>query len=398
MAACKPVLGLAGWASIHRWSSLACTVFLLVICVTGLPLVVQADIERWLATGHLMPASGSVSLEDIDNVMDAALRKHPGYIITSLSVDEDASLATLSIAPSPAATNPAPAKAVRFDTHTAMELGMPDPSPLSVSSFMNVLFRLHTDLFAGLPGALFLGAMGVLFVIATVSGVVLYGPYMKRLSFGTVRTGRSLRIRWLDLHNLLGIVTLMWVLVVGVTGVINELAQPMFSLWERTDMQRAIAPWHDRPPLPAAERITLPDAVHAACGARPHSIVMLAVSPGDEGASAWHYAVWVHDVDALTSWRYHLILVDARAGTVAVDVHMPWYMQVLAMSRPLHFGDTGGFPLKAIWMALDAITIVIISSGLYLWWSRYSASLRARKGGGRTAGPAYRRGKHPEQE
>src|SRR3546814_2878954 len=72
--------------------------------------------------------------------------------------------------------------------------------------------------------------MGLLFVIAIVSGVVLYGPFMKKLSFGTVRKHRSTRLKWLDLHNLLGAVTLVWATVVGVTGVINELAVPLYGL------------------------------------------------------------------------------------------------------------------------------------------------------------------------
>jgi uncharacterized iron-regulated membrane protein len=80
---------------------------------------------------------------------------------------------------------------------------------------MSVMFHLHVDLFAGLWGKLFLGFMGLLLIVAIVSGVVLYAPFMRKLDFGTVRHGRTARLKWLDLHNLLGIVTLVWALVVG---------------------------------------------------------------------------------------------------------------------------------------------------------------------------------------
>ncbi len=46
---------------------------------------------------------------------------------------------------------------------------------------------------------------------------------------------------------------------------------------------------------------------------------------------------------------------------------MPWYLRVLQISRPLHFGDYGGVPLKIIWALLDLVTIVVLGSGLYLW-------------------------------
>src|SRR3546814_9287943 len=71
--------------------------------------------------------------------------------------------------------------------------------------------------------------MGVLFTIAIISGVVLYRPFMTKLPFGMVRRDRSRRLKWLDLHNLLGIGTAGWLLVVGLTGVINTLDEPLYA-------------------------------------------------------------------------------------------------------------------------------------------------------------------------
>ena len=108
--------------------------------------------------------------------------------------------------------------------------------------FMYWMFKLHVDLFAGLPGTLFLGFMGLLLLVAIVSGVVLYAPFMRKLPFGTVRHEAALRTRWLDLHNLLGIVTLAWAFVVGFTGVINTLGEPLFKYWQFTEVSQTIAP------------------------------------------------------------------------------------------------------------------------------------------------------------
>ena len=54
-------------------------------------------------------------------------------------------------------------------------------------------------MYAGLPGKLFLGVMGLLFVVATISGIIVYGPAMRKLSFGEVRRHRSALVKWLDL-------------------------------------------------------------------------------------------------------------------------------------------------------------------------------------------------------
>ena len=56
---------------------------------------------------------------------------------------------------------------------------------------MYVMFKLHVDLFAGLPGTLFLGFMGLLLLVSIVSGVVLYSPFTRKLAFGTVRRKSS---------------------------------------------------------------------------------------------------------------------------------------------------------------------------------------------------------------
>ena len=34
------------WYWIHKWTSLVCTIFLLIICLTGLPLVFHHEIEH----------------------------------------------------------------------------------------------------------------------------------------------------------------------------------------------------------------------------------------------------------------------------------------------------------------------------------------------------------------
>ena len=99
-------------------------------------------------------------------------------------------------------------KSVAVDARTGAGAGA---SRRFDEGFMYVMLKLHVDLFAGLPGKLFLGFMGLLLLVAIVSGVVLYAPFMRKLEFGDgAARARHARCKWLDLHNLLGIVTLVW--------------------------------------------------------------------------------------------------------------------------------------------------------------------------------------------
>jgi uncharacterized iron-regulated membrane protein len=53
------------------------------------------------------------------------------------------------------------------------------------------------------------------------------------------------------------------------------------------------------------------------------------------------------------------------------DTHHARLYAQLELSRPLHFGDYGGLPLKLLWMVLDLITIAVLVSGVQMWIARH---------------------------
>jgi uncharacterized iron-regulated membrane protein len=235
-----------------------------------------------------------------------------------------------------------------------------------------MVLRLHTFLLMGLPGELLLGVMGLVFIAAIVSGVVLYAPFMRKLDFGTVRKAGSRRLMWLDLHNLLGVVTLVWVLVVGTTGVMNTLSAPLFGLWEVTDVAKLLRPYeHQTAVVPTT---SLQAAADTARVAVPGSVLQSVTYPAHFESSPEHYVVWLRGNRTLTSRLLTPVLIDAQTGRLAAVARKPWYLRALEVSRPLHFGDYGGLGLKLVWAALDLMTVVVLGSGLYLWAAKRATS------------------------
>jgi uncharacterized iron-regulated membrane protein len=353
------------WFLVHKWTSLVATVVLLLLCLTGLPLIFYEEIDELTGRHPQAPTlSAAQPPASLDRLVEAALAARPGEVMQYLVFDDHgAPLAYLTTAPAPDAP-PETGFTQVLDARTAA----PIDAPPFDKGLMYVLYRLHLDLFAGLPGTLFLGAMGLLFVASIVSGIVLYGPFMRRLPFGTVRALRSPRVRWLDLHNLLGIVTLAWALVVGLTGVINTLAQPIRDLWRLDQLAEMVAPYQDAPPV--ARLASVESAVATARAAAPEMVPSFVAWPGTPFTSAHHYAVFLRGATPLTSQLFKPALIDAETGELTDLRTMPWYVTALLVSRPLHFGDYGGLPLKLIWALLDIVTIVVLASGLYLWLTR----------------------------
>jgi uncharacterized iron-regulated membrane protein len=359
------------WFLIHKWTSLVCMAFLLLLCLTGLPLIFHEEIDQALGYRVAPPAmpnaSGPASLDAI--VADARSRR-PDHAVQFVVRDPDephvwfVRLGETVDAP----------EASAFYTYDARTGAFLHEYPLH-TGVMHVLLRLHVDMFAGLPGTLFLGVMGVLFVASLVSGAVLYGPYMRRLAFGTVRRGRSPLLRWLDIHNLFGIVTFVWLFVVGATGVINTLAIPIFRHWQATQLAEMAASHSAGPPLAltgSAQR-----ALAAARAAAPGMELSFMAFPGNDFASPHHFVAFMQGT---TAWRSKLltpVLIDAPTGDVRDRRDLPWYVSALLIAQPLHFGDYGGLPLKILWAALDMLAIVVLGSGLYLWVTRRHVSFDA---------------------
>ncbi len=361
------------WFFVHKWSSLICTAFLLVLCITGGPLVFREELGDLLddALPYASVPDGTPNIS-LDRVAETSRSLYPGEVILSISSDDDEPKIVVFMAKSweQFRENRKSLHWIRFDAHTGQVLKQTRPFKQDGYTFLELMLQIHRDLFTGLPGELFLAAMALLFVVAIVSGVALYGPFMRKLDFGTVRAERSARLKWLDLHNLIGVVTLAWAIVVGATGLINELSTPLFALWQQTDVKAMLDPMRGRP-VPAAAEMSSPQAaLETVRAAMPDMTATTVVFPGSPFGSPYHYLVWTKGREPVTSRLFSPALVDARSGAFVSAVQMPWYLRALELSRPLHFGDYGGLPLKIIWIVLDLATIVVLGSGLYLWLSR----------------------------
>jgi len=351
------------WSAVHKWTSLICTLFLLMLCVTGLPLIFHHEIDHALNTDEWKPARPDGPLLDLDRILRIALQDRPGEVPIFMSFDTDRPVVNVTTGPTP----DAPGSQMYFASFDQTS-GDLVPQPTGDGGVMDFILQLHTDMFLGLPGMLFLGGMGLLLAASVVSGVVLYAPFMRKLDFGVLRVRRSSRVKWLDYHNLLGIVTLAWVLAVGLTGVVNTLASPIVDAWRTHALADLTAPYagKERP----ATLSSLQSAVDQTRAAAPGRWVQFVAFPGSSYSTSHHFTVFLQGDSILTKHIITPALIDAETGAFADIREMPWYNKALQLSKPLHFGDYGGLPLKILWAMLDLAAIVILGSGVYLWAAR----------------------------
>jgi uncharacterized iron-regulated membrane protein len=358
------IRSLKTWAWLHKWSSLICTAFMLLLCLTGLPLIFSHEISHWLGTeveAPELPAGTPVA--SMDNVLASAKARYPERVVQFVfrDIDEDKAW-TVSLGKT--ATSEDDTRFVQVDARTAEVLHEPKFN----EGFMYVMFKLHVDLFAGFAGMLFLGFMGLLLVIALVSGVVLYAPFMRKLAFGEIRKDRAPKLKRLDTHNFLGIATLIWALVVATTGIINAWSDLVIKYWQFDQMSAMTAPYKGLPPPKSFA--SLQASVDAAQAREPNMRLGFIAFPGTDFSSPHHYGMFMRGDSPVTSRLFKPVLIDAQTAKLTDSREVPWYLATLLISQPLHFGDYGGLPLKIIWLILDVITIIVLWTGLVLWWKK----------------------------
>ena len=279
---------LRGWYLVHKWTSLICTAFLLMLCVTGLPLIFHDEIDA--ALGHAPGAGlvGPASSGDAPGLLP--LDSHAGARAGQAArrgaavhgVRQSVAARHRHHRPAPGLTGERDdAAAVRPRDRGSGGAGrkrrghrFPPPAP----------YRL----FLGLPGEFLLGAMGVLFVAALVSGAVLYAPFMRKLDFGTVAhaaqrapevagstticsaSSRSPGWRWS-----------------GRPASINALATPITAWWQATELAEMTAAYAGRPPLPPSRyRLARPRDGGGAVGAPRRSTRSSSPFPAARSAAA----------------------------------------------------------------------------------------------------------------
>ncbi len=336
-------------------------------CVTGLPLVFSDELQAVLES-HVAPvqADPGAATANVGAMVAQAQARFPSLRPFNVYWDDDEPRIFVNMSPSDKPKDGEIKQAV-FDAHTGRLLEIPTDRFNLIGFFL----RLHSEMFLGLTGELVMGVMALSFVLSLVSGALVYGPFMRRLSFGTYRADGKPRTRWFDLHNLLGIVTLTWAFVVGATGVMNAISTPLFGLWRAQTMPAILAPYHGKPAPTHLQSVDT--TVQEVASAMPAMRITSVLFPNKIFGSPQHYLVWTEGKTPLTSRLMTPALVDVQTGALTISKGLPWYLRALEVSRPLHFGDYGGVPLKIIWALFDVALIVVLLSGVYLWMIRRKA-------------------------
>jgi uncharacterized iron-regulated membrane protein len=261
--------------------------------------------------------------------------------------------------------------------YTGQLLGVVSAGP----DFLSYVHQLHLRLLIphergeGDLGKTIMSWAGLAIGILALSGLYLWWP-QKRMTLRKESSGRRF---WLDLHNMIGIFSLLFLLALSLTGVLigfERTTTPL--LYKVTGSQPSQAPRKFPAPVPGATPIPLEQAIAIAHGALP-------------GATAFFVQIQDAKTPYLVRLRYpedrtpggrSRALIDQYTGQVLFaegSRTAPAGTRMVIANRAIHTGDIFGIPSKIVMSMASLMLVIQAISGIVMWWKRIRAKRNALK-------------------
>jgi uncharacterized iron-regulated membrane protein len=362
---------IASW--IHLYGGLLLGGLLIVISVTGSLLVFKDPIDRWLRP-DLRTAAPTGEHASLDRMLEAVRDTAPDATpwIVEMPADETGTVTVWLGADAPR---------VYVDPYRDTVLGTRG----ATEGVMNTLSALHIDLLAGTVGHVIVGVIGLLLVLLTATGLVLWWPRRLRA------LGAALRVGWrhgaprfnYDLHRAGGFYTTVFLLLTALTGSAFVFYPTTQSL---VGTLTGSAPWP--PPAPTVE---VPADSSRAPGAIAYEAALQATRNRLPDADVSFVYVPQSPTEPVTvrlrtpaEWHPNgrsFAYADPSDGTLLrVDDarRAPLGARLLHTFYPLHVGAVGGRLGAWLYGILGLAPAVLSVTGTIIWYRRRRRRVRER--------------------
>lgn len=348
---------------LHLWVGITAAVLLFLTGVSGALLVFENEIDAALnpRMNRVTPQGEALSL----TAAKAALEKaFPGYRAVSFDMPQKAEQS--------AGAYMAPQNgrgfAVAYNQYTGEVLGKVDNG-----RFTRKLHTFHTQFLAGPPGSDVVGWIAAILFFLALSGIYLWWP---RKHVGVLWGSTGTKFHF-DLHNTVGILSSLVLLIFAGTGIVlhweqeaGRLATQMTGAPFRPDVPKINAPQGS---LPMSPDQLLTIGRHEAPGAVATRVDL----PDDEGDAA--LVVLKYPEDRTPAGRTR-IFINPYAGNVVAKTDSrttPTAMTFVGrVNRELHTGDVYGWPTRLLAFLFSLMLPVLAVTGPMLWWYRRKAAQR----------------------
>ena len=222
------------YKSVHTWTGILTGMALFIAFYAGALTVFKEPLTRW-ATPPAVVAP--VPLEEAPALIARTLQARPdvakGFSIHLQDAEHVPARMTWEVRDGQADDHDE--SSIRH--HVAYlgaggELRLEESAPSGLMSFIDVLHRVVGLPVDSDPNRWFMGIVASLYAIALVSGVIVLLPSLVK-DFFALRVGKNLKRMWLDAHNVVGIVSLPFHIVMALSSVVFAFHDGIYDLQDK---------------------------------------------------------------------------------------------------------------------------------------------------------------------
>lgn len=392
------------YKAVHTWTGILSGMALFIAFYAGAVTLFKEPLARW-ATPTAADEGQLVPLSEAHALLSATLATYP-QAARELEVHVQRSNASPDLVtwkvPKEDADEHDQLSAQRFAARATPD-GTVRAEPVQrtqLAEFIDVLHRV-----VGLPvdndlHRTFMGVVAGLYFLALASGFVTLLPSLVRDLFA-LRVGPNLKRMWLDAHNIVGLGSFPFHVVMALTAAVFAFHDPIYAVQNRLIHDGKLSAAF-RPPSAAGSDQPRDPATMVS----PSEIVqrVQAIAPDFEPTVLRYLRskgpnptvfVFGHSTRGSIEQRAlgGLAMVDPYSGQLISTAYLPGQQSVseavLSSLFALHFGSFGGVPVKWMYFVLALLGAWLVYSGNLLWIE--SRTRKAKKSIALGAIPAQRR-------
>lgn len=365
--------GKRAWFRVHSWLGVITGLLLFILCWSGTMATLAHEFD-WLLSPALRVQADSRT-QPLHKLYEQVAAQYPQAIIKSVHAPIAANRAAHVMIDMPKQQR----LKVYVNPYNAEILG--DSSSFTVQRFFR---SFHITLFNGQFGLYVVWLMAIPLTISFIAPLIFYRRWWQR--FLVLKTNRGWRVLWSDLHKVIGLWSLWFVLIIALTS--------LWFLFEalRGDIGDGKSVWvapgnsaiHILPELSSGtEHQPISQLIEKAQSARPG----LAIKTINLDSGGYLY-IDGQDKHLLVRDRANKLYMDADSGQVVHDQNvdeLSLYWRLSDTADPLHFGDFAGLVSKLIWFVFGLGLSGICLTGAWLHAQRLRQNMSNRWQGTGTA-------------
>lgn len=355
------------YKEVHGWVGIISGLALFIAFYAGAITMFEEPLQRWATPpARIAPA---VSLERAPELVAKVLAAHPeaakGYDV-NLVVDGNRP-ARVSWTTGRRGEGPRVTHYASLDERGDLQVTDRGPSP--VAQFIDVLHQQVGLPFEHEVAMPIMGAISLLYMIALVSGTVVLLPSLVSDLFA-VRIGKNAKRMWLDVHNVLGLFSLPFHLIMALTAIV-------FAFHDQFYDAQGLAFGAPRPPVehvgapPKTAPLTSIELVERMRDQAP-GFTPVAISYHEDPAHGLEARIAGHDARyGLRGPTTGFVGIDPYTGRIEDTDYMPgmqdgWSATITSFFA-LHFGNFGGAPIRWSYFLLGLAGAMLFYTGNLLW-------------------------------